>query len=151
MLRLCHRYIPDYDDAQDVLSKGFTKIFDKIKSFEYRGDGSLSAWMKRIMVNESLKFIRDNKKFQNNDSIDEAHTQIGFTHDFGLEAEDIYKLIQTMPNGYREVFNLFAIEGYSHSEIAKMMGISEGTSKSQLSKARKFLQEKLNSIMMYGQ
>lgn len=139
MFALCRRYIGQVDAAEDVLICGFTKVFQKIDQF--KGEGSFEGWIRRIMVNEALSHIRKNKSMYLEVEIEYAERE----PDFGLlagqlEAEDLQKLIDKLPSGYKTVFNLYAIEGFSHKEIGDQLGISENTSKSQLSRARKHLQ-----------
>ncbi len=139
MFRLCYRYVRSQAEAEDLLTQGFLKVFDRIQDFRYRGPGSLAGWIRRIMVNESLMHLRQQKfEFV---SEDEA-VQVVATErtDQALDAEALYALVRALPIGYRTVFNLHAIEGYSHKEIAEQLGISESTSRSQLAKARKMLQ-----------
>lgn len=145
MLGVCLRYAKEQTQAEDVLQDGFVKVFTKLES--YKG-GSLEGWIRRIMVNTSLDQIRKNHKFQDNidiDQVDYKVTDNGFILE-GLMAEDLMLLINSMPDGYRVVFNMFAIEGYSHKDIAKELGVSENTSKSQYSRARAFLKTKLEEI-----
>ncbi len=140
MYGICYRYLKDQDQAQDVLITAFTKIFEKIEQFQF--NGSFEGWVRRIMVNESLTFIRKNKYM---------YLEVDFEHadhapDYSklsdqLEVSDLMTMVQNLPIGYRTVFNLYAIEGYSHKEIAKQLGITESTSKSQLSRARAILQK----------
>jgi len=141
MFRLLLRYTGNEHDADDVLVVAFTKVLKNIGDFNFRGKGSLGAWIKKIMVNEALMFLRSKKQTE---LLDE-NEQIADDIDAGskLDAEDVYNLVKDLPTGYRTVFNLFIIEGYSHKEIAEMTGTSESTSKSQLKKARKKLQEKI--------
>ena len=142
MLGVCLRYAKERTQAEDVLQDGFVKVFTKIR--DYNG-GSLEGWIRRIMVNTSLDQIRKNHKFQDNVDIDQVDYKIvdnGFILE-GLIADDLMLLVNAMPDGYRTVFNMFAIEGYSHKEIAKELGVSENTSKSQYSRARAFLKTKL--------
>lgn len=142
MLGVCLRYAKERAQAEDVLQDAFIKVFTKIG--DYKG-GSLEGWIRRIMVNTSLDQIRKNHKFQDNIDIDKVDYKVvdnGFIIE-GLMAEDLMILINTMPDGYRTVFNMFAIEGYSHKEIAKELGVTENTSKSQYSRARAFLKTKL--------
>lgn len=144
MFRLCYRYVREQQEAEDVLCKGFFKVFQHIGTFEDRGDASLQKWITRIMVNEALMFLRKNKL----ELVSEDDAQAipaGTRTDSAVEAEDLYNMVRALPLGYRTVFNLFAIEGYSHQEIADQLGISEGTSKSQLSKARAMLQGMFHS------
>jgi len=141
MFRLLLRYTGNEHDADDVLVVAFTKVLKNIGDFSFRGKGSLSAWIKKIMVNEALMFLRSKKQTEDLDE----HEQIADDFDAAsnLDAEDVYSLVKNLPTGYRTVFNLYVVEGYSHKEIAQMTGISESTSKSQLNKARKKLQEKI--------
>lgn len=140
MFRMLLRYLGNERDADDVLVVGFTKVLKNMDSFRFRGRGSLEAWIRKIMVNEALMLLRGRKVTE--DIAD--HHQIADATDLAadLSSEDIYALVRNLSEGYRTVFNLFIIEGYSHQEIAKMLNISESTSKTQLSKARKKLQDK---------
>lgn len=142
MLGLCRRYIKDELEAEDVMIKGFMKIFTKIDLFE--GKGSFEGWMKRIMINEALGYIRKNKAMYLEMDIEAAEREPDFDKiSSELEAKDLLKMINELPSGYRTIFNLYAIEGYSHKEISELLGINENTSKSQLSRARMHLQKKL--------
>ncbi len=142
MLGVCQRYVKDASESEDVMIGAFAKVFEKINSFRF--EGSFEGWLRRIMVNESLMYLRRNKSMYLEVEIEKADRE----PDYGqlsnqLEAEDLLQMIQELPVGYRTVFNLYAIEGFSHQEIAEMMEISEGTSKSQLSRARAILQKQL--------
>lgn len=142
MLGLCQRYVQQRYEAEEIMIKGFAIIFDKISQF--KNLGSFEGWMKRIMVNESLIYLRKNKSMYLMADIE----QVGEPPDLdslqnSLEVEDLIRVIQELPVGYRTVFNLYAIEGYSHQEIADLLQISVNTSKSQLSRARKVLQRSL--------
>lgn len=142
MLALCNRYVKDRMEAEDVMVVAFTKVFDRIRQF--KGDGSFEGWVRRIMVNESLSFLRRNKGMYLETDIGAADREPDYDKlDSTLEAEDLLKLISELPAGYRIVFNLYAIDGYSHQEIATQLGINENTSKSQLSRARTYLQKRL--------
>ena len=142
MYSLCLRYLHDEADAQDVLVVTFVKAFDKIS--QYKGEGSFEGWLRRITVNEALGYIRKNKSMYLEVDISAAEYHPDYQAlSTKLEAEDLLNLIQQLPVGYRTVFNLYAIEGYSHKEIASQLGINENTSKSQLSRARSLLQNKL--------
>ncbi len=142
MLGLCRRYISGEMEAEDVMIKGFMKVFSKIDMYE--GNGSFEGWIKRIMINESLGFIRKNKAMYLETDIEVADQEPDFDKlSNTLEAQDLLKMINELPSGYKTIFNLFAIEGYSHKEIGELLGISENTSKSQLSRARLNLQNKL--------
>ncbi len=142
MLALCRRYVRGDQEAEDVMIHGFMTVFSKIGSYE--GRGSFEGWIKRIMINEALCWLRRNKSMYLETDIEKADRE----PDYGalsdsLEVADLMKMINDLPVGYRTVFNLYAIEGYSHGEIAAMLGISENTSKSQLSRARVYLKKKL--------
>jgi RNA polymerase sigma factor (sigma-70 family) len=145
MMAVCHRYCANRDDAEEVLIDGFMKVYEKIGQF--REDGSFEGWVRRIMVTESLMFLRRNKSWRQEIPLDEATTEPDYEWaDAKLNESDLLKLINQLPDGYRTIFNLYAIEGYSHAEIASTLGISEGTSKSQLSRARTLLQNSLKKL-----
>lgn len=139
MLLVCIRYVKDRHDAEEMMLNGFLKFFSNIAAFEYRGQGSITPWLRRIMVNECLMFLRREKRLVLNEE------QAGMLPDDStplseLQGRELMALIQQLPNGYRTVFNLYVVEGYSHREIGTLLGISEGSSRSQLSKARNTLQ-----------
>lgn len=143
MLAVCKRYLGNGPEAEDTLMEGFMKVFTKIDAFQEQG--SFEGWIRRIFTNEALMKIRKNHRFQWID-IDEtwdlSSPENGMMN---LQVEEIERMIEDLPMGYRTIFNLYAIEGYSHKEIAEMLQISEGTSKSQLSRARMILQTKFNN------
>jgi RNA polymerase sigma-70 factor (ECF subfamily) len=140
MLGVCIRYLKNQNEAEEIMVKGFMRVFEKIASFN--SEGSFEGWIRRIMVNESLMYLRQMKRYQQDVSIDDmAYESLAYRETGELEAEDLLKLVQQLPEGYRVVFNLYAVEGYNHKEIADKLGISEGTSKSQLSKARSQLKK----------
>lgn len=140
MLGICCRYINDKSEAESVMVGGFLKIFEKINQFS--GEGSFEGWMRRIMVNESLGYLRQHKNAFMMVDAEEASQEVGFeTAEQQLQADDLLAMVKQLPVGYRTVFNLYAIEGYSHKEIAAQMEITESTSKSQLSRARNLLQQ----------
>ena len=142
MYPLCLRYVREISEAEDVMISGFMKAFDKIDT--YTGKGSLSGWLRRIMINQALGHLRKNKTMYLEVDLETADYQPQLKWSAGhLEAEDLMKLVRQLPLGYRTVFNLYAIEGYSHKEIAEILGISENTSKSQLSRARGLLQKQI--------
>lgn len=144
MLGICMRYASDRSEAEDILQMGFIKVFQKIG--EFRMEGSFEGWIKRIMVNTAIENYRKNLRTLTAVSLDEA-AEAGQTVNLNsLEVQDLLKIIQELPNGFRLVFNLYAIEGYSHKEIADQLGISEGGSKSQLSRARAILKEKIRQM-----
>ncbi|HTH55408.1 MAG TPA: RNA polymerase sigma factor [Cyclobacteriaceae bacterium] len=145
MYALCCRYIKDRMEAEDVLVMSFTKIFDRIG--QYKGDGSFEGWIRRVVVNESLTYLRKHKNMYLETDIEDAAYEPDYQRlENELEANDLMKLIESLPVGYRTVFNMYAIDGYNHQEIADQLGISENTSKSQLSRARTLLQKKLNEL-----
>ena len=143
MLSVCRQYIKDIHKAEDVMITAFMKTFTNMKDFSH--NGSFEGWIRRIMINECISFLRVQKKIHYTeeeyffeDSSDEINQH--------FSVEQIQNLIDNLPDGYRMVFNLYAIEGYKHQEIATMLGISEGTSKSQLSHARKMLQQQISAL-----
>lgn len=136
------RYTKDAEEAQDVLQIGFVKVFEKLHLFN--NEGSLEGWIRKVLVNCALDQIRKNKKFDDNVDLSKVDFQMASENENVLEhlsANDLLKIIQAMPTGFRTVFNLYAIEGYSHQEIADQLNISINTSKSQYSRARVYLQK----------
>jgi len=149
MLAVCMRYAKDRMEAEDVLQMGYIKIFQKIQ--EYRGDGSFEGWIRRVMVNTAIESYRKSLRNLKVVEIDEAYEQPSTGFDFGtLGMQDLMKVIQKLADGYRMVFNMYVIEGYSHKEIAETLGISEGASKSQLSRARAILKEEITKMEGFG-
>lgn len=146
MLAVCQRYLRNNQEAEDVLQDGFVKVFQKIVDFKM--EGSLEGWIRRIVVNTALDTIRKNKKLLDDVQVEEVQYKVSFTdHQFdGMDLAQLMKLIDAMPDGYRIVFNMFAIEGYSHKEIADTLGVTENTSKSQYSRARAFLRTQLELL-----
>ena len=142
MYALCCRYIKDKMEAEDVLVMAFTKIFERID--QYKNEGSFEGWIRRVMVNESLSYLRKSKNMYLEMDIAAADREPDYSRaESDLEAADLLKMIGDLPTGYRVVFNLYAVDGFSHQEIAEQLGISENTSKSQLSRARALLQKRL--------
>jgi len=141
MMGICLRYFDNVEEAEDVLQNGFIAVFGHIETF--KGTGSLEGWIKRIMVNTALTSIRKNKKFKQNLELDNVEFMLPSSDlaNDDLKTKELLKIIQSLPPGSRTIFNLYAIEGYSHAEIASMLNISEGTSKSQYSRARAYLQK----------
>ncbi|WP_214225869.1 sigma-70 family RNA polymerase sigma factor [Pedobacter sp. B4-66] len=147
MLVVCMRYAKDRMEAEDVLQMGYIKVFQKVN--EYRGDGAFEGWIRRVMVNTAIESYRKNLRALNVVPIEDAYDQPSTGFDFSrLGMQDLLKVIQKLADGYRVVFNMYIIEGYSHKEIAEALGISEGASKSQLSRARAILKEEI--IKMEG-
>lgn len=150
MYAICCRYIKDRAMAEDLLHDGFITLYTKIGDF--RGEGSFEGWCKRIFVNTALGYLRKNNPLTHTDDI----TEMGWigasdaTAIENLSTEDIHKLIEQLPEGYRVTLNLYAVEGYSHKEIAEIMGVSENTSRSQYSRARAKLIEILKHNNITG-
>lgn len=147
MYAVCLRYCKDADDAQDLLQDGFVKIFKNLD--KYRGDGSFEGWIRRIFVNTSIEHFRKSIKYNTvGDSSEVVIEDPNWNALDNLGEKDIIKIIQELSPGYRQVFNMYVIEGYSHKDIGDILGISEGTSKSQLARAKailkKTVEEKLN-------
>ncbi|WP_299157121.1 sigma-70 family RNA polymerase sigma factor [uncultured Tenacibaculum sp.] len=146
MLGVCRQYVKDIHHAEDLMLQGFFKVFTNLNKF--KNEGSFEGWIRRIIVNTCLTYLRKKNPIQLTEE-DFVFNDVATESLENTSVEDIQKLIDKLPEGYKLVFNLYAIEGYKHSEISKRLNISEGTSKSQLFKARKFLQEsyiKLNKI-----
>lgn len=143
MLGVCMRYATDRMEAEDMLQNGFIKVFQKVN--DYRGEGAFEGWVRRIMVHSSIEYYRKHHKMMQMVDIDEVGQEpsVNPLAVSNLDAEVLLVLIQQLAPGYRIVFNLYALEGYSHKEIAAIVGISEGASKSQLSRARNILKEQI--------
>jgi RNA polymerase sigma factor (sigma-70 family) len=146
MLTVAMRYIKDKERAEDVLQDAFVKVFQNIQNFKL--EGSLEGWIRRIVVNTALDQIRRDKMHQTDLELDNVAFELPeLSHtEERLQAEYLMKLIQALPDGYRMVFNLYAIEGYSHKEIGDMLGITESTSKSQYSRAKNAIREVLEKL-----
>ncbi|WP_426095952.1 RNA polymerase sigma factor [Flavobacterium sp. DSR2-3-3] len=146
MLSVCRQYIKDIHQAEDIMITAFMKAFTNLKNFQFKG--SFEGWIRRIMVNECISFIRVEKKLkyiEEETYFEESCNNI----ESQFSIDDIQFMIDSLPDGYKMVFNLYAIEGYKHHEIATMLGINEGTSKSQLSHARKMLQGQISKKKNY--
>ena len=139
MLGVCFRYTKSVKDAEDVLQDGFVKVFTNLHQYNFEGD--LGAWIRRIMVNTALNFLKRNKKYRQEMFFTEQplHPVADDNPAISLQAKELADLIRQLPSGYQTVFNLFAVEGYSHIEIGEMLGISDGTSRSQYARARALL------------
>lgn len=143
LFRLARRYIPDTVKAEDAVAEAVFVIFQKMHLCHFVAIPPFEMWMKRIVVNECLKILKREKRFE---LITDAEDDVCYVDDATIEnlsAEEIFRVIEALPAGYRTVFNLYEIEGYSHAEIAELLGISTGTSKSQLSKAKSLLQKRI--------
>ena len=146
MLGVCRQYIKDLHFAEDVMVQGFIKVFNNLNSFKHQG--SFEGWIRTIMVRESISFLRKRQFVVYDDEVFEHQNPESNDTTGVLDVEYVQHLIDALPEGYKTVFLLYAIEGYGHKEIAKMLDITEGTSKSQLFKARKMLQENLTIVGM---
>ena len=146
---VCYRYVPSEDDAKDVLQNSFVKIFTSLKTFEYRGEPSFRGWMTRIVVNESLHFLRERKSllFTELHETDVQQTSDEEPDHDNISADELHQLISELPDGYRTVINLYVFEDYSHQEIAELLGIKEATSASQLYYAKRLLARKIKELM----
>jgi RNA polymerase sigma-70 factor (ECF subfamily) len=143
MLSICRMYVKDLHHAEDVMLKGFFKVFKNLKS--YKGKGSFEGWIRKIMVREAIDFLRSQKRRGYSEELKEGQSVAENIFERKTEIDEVQKQIDSLPEGYKNVLLLYAVEGYKHHEIAKMLGISENTSKSQLSKARKVLKEKMQA------
>jgi len=144
MYAVCMRYMGNADDAQDILQDGFIKVYKNLDKF--RGEGSFEGWMRRIMANTAIEQLRRKKL---NFSTSEKEEQLEYKAPGAvdnLSEKDLLKIVSELSPGYRTVFNMYVVEGYGHKDIADIMGISEGTSKSQLARARMILQEKVKAL-----
>ena len=148
LFSVCLRYADSYEDAQDNFQEGFVTIYNKIDQFNF--EGSFEGWMKRIMINTSLvkyrkqkdQFIEDLTQISDSMDQDDDHEN----EDINLYYQDLIEIVQNLPSQYRQVFNLYILEEYSHQEIADLLQISIGTSKSNLSRARKIVKDKLKVL-----
>ena len=143
MFPICIRYAGDRESAQDILQDGFITLFTKLEDF--KGDGSFEGWARRIFVTTALMYLRKKDVFKMSDELELARGLKAdtVTQTQNLGYKELMELIMTLPPGFRTVFNLYALEGYSHKEIGEMLGISETTSRTQLSRARIWLQNKI--------
>jgi RNA polymerase sigma-70 factor (ECF subfamily) len=146
MLGVCRQYMKDMQLSEDVMITAFMKVFTNLSQFQFQG--SFEGWIRRIMVNECISSIRVHKKIQFIEEENYFEDSVN-TIEYQFSADDIQSLIDGLPEGYRMIFNLYAIEGFKHKEIAIMLGINEGTSKSQLSHARKILQQQVITLKKY--
>jgi RNA polymerase sigma factor (sigma-70 family) len=139
MLGVCFRYTKSMKDAEDVLQEGFVKVFRHLHQFKYEGE--LGAWIRKIMVNTALNYLKKNRKYQYDLSFNEMSLHPVSVDDpsVTLQAKELADLVRQLPTGFQTIFNLHAIEGYTHVEIAGLLGITDGTSRSQYARARALL------------
>ncbi len=139
MLGVCYRYTKSLQDAEDVLQDGFVRVFTFLD--QYNQQGELAAWIRKIMVNTALNYLKKSKKYQHDLLFDktELHVINNDNPEVLLNAKELAELIRQLPTGYQAIFNLYAVEGFSHGEIGQMLGISENTSRSQYMRARHLL------------
>jgi RNA polymerase sigma-70 factor (ECF subfamily) len=135
MLGVCFRYTKSLNDAEEVLQEGFIKVFTRLNQF--KGDGELGGWVRKIMVNTALNYLKTNQKYRYDLSFNEMPLHLVSTEnpEVNLNAKELSELIRQLPTGFQTIFNLHAVEGYKHAEIASILGISEGTSRSQYERA----------------
>ena len=149
MMSVCLRYVSDWETARDLLQEGFVKVFTHIDS--YTGNGSFEGWIRKIFVNSALEYLRHADVLRESTDLDQtaevAQTDSSPLSD--ISAAELMQLIQSLPTGFRTIFNLFAIEGYSHKEISERLHITESTSRSQYTRAKQLLQRKVNAL--YGE
>jgi len=150
MLGVCYRYAGNIHEAEDLLQEGFIRAFHRLKDF--RGEGSLEGWLRRIMVTTALNFLKHEKRIREQLELQSATEESSSTHEVleQMESQEVMKLIQRLSPGYRAVLNLFAAEGFSHREIGEMLGIGESTSRSQYTRARQLLQKMIEEHFSYG-
>ena len=147
MLSVCRQYIKDVHHAEDIMITGFMKMFTNLKKFEQKG--SFEGWIRRIMIHECIDYLRVKKNSFNHKDIDDviySEEEDNYEMEGDFSIDDIQLLIDNLPEGYKMVFNLYIIEGYKHNEIAELLNISEGTSKSQLSHAKRLLQTQIITL-----
>nr|AGH14066.1 RNA polymerase sigma-70 factor [Prevotella sp. Sc00033] len=149
---VCYRYIPNRDDAKDILQNSFVKIFTSIPTLEYRSEEAFKGWLIRIVANEALTFLREKKKLlfveQDDAKIRQADIADEDPVTEQISADQLHQLISELPDGYRTVLNLYVFENYSHRQIAELLGIKEGTSASQLYYAKQWLARRIKEIII---
>jgi len=146
MLGVCYRYAQSKEEAEDMLQEGFIKVFQKLDSFKFQG--VFEGWLRRIFVNTAINIIRKYQKLQYETDIEQAGTMASNAAEVldAMQNKEVIELIRNMPQGYRTVLNLYAIEGYSHKEIGEMLGINESSSRSQFTRAKAVLAKKINAL-----
>ena len=151
LYKIAMRYLSDHHHAEDVIIQAFTRVFRSMKNFSYQGPGSLGKWIRTILINEAIRALKKKKLIQFSENL--THLNVPNVEANALQqmqAADLQRMIEKLPTGYRTVFNLYVVEGYSHREIAHLLGISQNTSKTQLKKARHHLINTLNVENGYG-
>ncbi len=146
---VCYRYVPTESDAKDVLQNSFVKIFTSLQTFVYVDEPSFEGWMVRVVVNEALHFLRDQKRLQFvelNETIAQQTADEPEPDTERISADELHRLISELPDGYRTVINLYAFEGYSHRQISALLGIREITSATQFYHAKQLLAKRINEI-----
>lgn len=150
MLGVCSRYAQNRDDAEDILQEGFVKVFTRLGQF--RADGPLEGWIRRIMVTTAINFLKRNKYLLLNTELQDGQPIPAMERaDAALDGKELLQLLATLPPGYRSIVNLYAIEGYSHREVGELLGIGESTSRSQYARARELLVKMMKRQMSYRQ
>lgn len=151
---ICRRYVADSSAAEDVLHDAFVKIFSSFDRFEWRGEGSLRAWTERVTINTALEYIRKKSKMTLLDISDtnlrSADTAVAAENVMAVPRDVLTRFIDELPDGYRTVFNLYCMDGYSHRDVAAMLGINEKSSSSQLSRAKAVLAAKIKDYLKAG-
>ncbi|MBL4707640.1 MAG: RNA polymerase sigma factor [Flavobacteriales bacterium] len=145
------RYLSDHHEAEDAIILSFTKVFKNLRKFNFQGKGSLGKWIRTILINEAIRLLKKRRQLHFNDEVHQLKLENSEAN--GLEqmqAADIFRMIEQLPAGYRTVFNLHVVEGFSHKEIAALLKVSESTSKTQLKKARNSLMNRINQEKAYG-
>lgn len=147
MYGICLRFAGNQMEADDIMQEGFIKVFTQLKNF--RNEGSFEGWIRRTFINTAINYYRKNLRFSKFQNVDDLEVTLHNEENIydSLSKEELINLVQELPNGYRTVFNLNVIEGYTHKEIGEMLNISDNTSKSQLTRARKILQKKVKSML----
>ena len=146
---VCYRYVPNTDDAKDVLQNSFVKIFTSIPTLEYRGEEQFKGWIVKIVANEALTFLRNKKKLlfvEQNETADEIDENSAELDTERITPDELHQIISELPDGYRTVLNLYVFEDYSHRQIAELLGIQESTSASQLHYAKQWLARKIKEL-----
>jgi RNA polymerase sigma-70 factor (ECF subfamily) len=147
MLSVCLRYVADKSEAEDILQESFLKVLKNIK--EYSGKGHFEGWMRKIVVNTAITHFHKAKKHYYHEEIDdvsEGELEFSLSPDKEYDAKELHRLLTKMPEGYRVIFNLYAVEGYKHREIAEQLKIDESTSKSQYLRAKKWLRKEMTNL-----